>query len=102
MVSPSSLASVEAKWVPELQQHGEGRPIILVGTKLDLAAGKAGEEAGERVSSAEAEAVARRVKAVAYVECSALTQQGLTEVFEAAVKAARAAPLHKRACCAIL
>lgn len=35
LVSPASLKSVHTKWLPEIKAFSN-RPIILVGTKLDL------------------------------------------------------------------
>mmetsp|Transcript_2041 Transcript_2041/g.4663 ORF Transcript_2041/g.4663 Transcript_2041/m.4663 type:complete len:181 (-) Transcript_2041:75-617(-) len=99
MVSPTSLANVATKWAPELHKHGRGRPIILVGTKADLLAHKSAEEC---VSSAQGQAVADKINAVKYMECSALTQQGLMKVFEEAFRAAEAAPPIKDGCCTIL
>ena len=44
---------------------------------------------GERpVSEAEGKATARRIGAESYIECSALTQHNLKEVFDVAVRAA--------------
>ena len=34
--SNASLSNVESKWIPELNRHCPGAPIILVGTKADL------------------------------------------------------------------
>lgn len=92
LVSPTSLENVEAKWVPELQHYAKGTPIILVGTKADLreepkVLEKLAAEKMEPVSSAQGRAMAERIKAVKYLECSALTQKGLKNVFDEAIRA---------------
>ncbi len=92
LVSPTSLENVEAKWVPELQHYAKGVPIILVGTKADLreepkVIQKLAEEKQEPVSSAQGRAVAEKIRAVKYLECSALTQKGLKNVFDEAIRA---------------
>jgi len=92
LVAPTSLENVEAKWYPELQHHAKGVPIILVGTKADLreepgVLKKLAEDKMEPVSSEQGQAVAARIKAVKYLECSALTQKGLKTVFDEAIRA---------------
>jgi len=92
IISPHSYDNVKSKWFPEIQHHAPGVPIILVGTKSDLR----GDEAmlaslaakGLRVITRE-EAAARQkeIGAVSYMECSALTQEGLKDVFDATIRA---------------
>merc|ERR1719203_544043 len=36
VVSKASFENVKAKWVPEIEHHAPGVPLILVGTKSDL------------------------------------------------------------------
>ena len=90
--SPTSLENCREKWFPEVQHYCPWAPIILVGTKLDL---REDEETIERlrnikekpVKSVEGEEMAERHGAVKYAECSALTQEGLKDVFDEAIKA---------------
>ena len=80
---PDSFANVKKKWIKELREHGPEVPVILVGTKLDLR-----EEKGKAaISVSEGKSVAKEIGAVEYMECSALTQKNLRNVFERAVRA---------------
>lgn len=99
MVSPSSFASIRAKWLPEIRRSlaaqakqsgaagskgggGAIPPFILVGTQCDLRhdvkvlieLDAAGEEP---ISSDYARAMAGKLGAMCYIECSALTQKNL-------------------------
>jgi small GTP-binding protein len=106
VVSQHSLENVTTKWFPEIQEHVPGAPIILVGTKADYRNDEAKKK--ECVNREEAEAVAKRINAIKYAECSALTQQGLKDLFDDAVRAAlrkQYANTGKKAesnCCTIL
>jgi small GTP-binding protein len=89
---PESLANVYEKWVPELRQYCPDVPIILVANKTDLrysssVVGPLSENDERPVSSSEGRAIARKIKAVAFRECSALTGHGVNEVFKAALLA---------------
>jgi len=79
--SPVSFSNIEAKWYPEIRSHCPDVPIILVGTKMDLR-----KEAKDSVSIEQANALGKKIKAVAFMECSALTQEGLQAVFDKAVE----------------
>jgi len=93
LVDPPSLEHVKQKWIPEIKEHMDGaKPtILLLGTKLDQR-GNQGviaslEKNGMKpVTKAEGEKARAQIGADHYFECSALTQEGLTQVFEAAVK----------------
>ncbi|KAI5847576.1 P-loop containing nucleoside triphosphate hydrolase protein [Tricharina praecox] len=65
------------------------KPIVLVGTKADLRG--PGETLAERTDEVipwEAERYAKKIGATEYVECSALNEEGMADVFEALVRAA--------------
>jgi hypothetical protein len=86
--------AVRLKWNPELKHHCPDTPRVLVGLKTDLREDdgvlKALQEAQQApISVAAADAFASKIGAVCYVECSALTQKGLKEVFDTATRAAR-------------
>merc|ERR1712096_356165 len=88
VVSPSSFENVKEKWVPEITHHCQKTPFLLVGTQIDLSL-----DMGEKL--------AKELRAVKYVECSALTQKGLKNVFDEAILAALEPPepIKKRKCC---
>lgn len=91
LTNVSSLENVKSKWVPEVRHHCAEVPIVLVGTKLDI------REDPELMKKLQVEPVTREmgeqmkndIGAFAYVECSARTQKGLKEVFNAAIEATR-------------
>merc|ERR1719273_65975 len=93
VIASSSLNNVKMKWIPEITQHAPDVPIILVGTKSDLRNDQEMQPELARkglkcVSPQEAQAMANEVGAVKYLECSALTQDGLKVVFDEAIRAA--------------
>jgi len=66
--------------------------MLLVGMKNDLKEDKSTLERLETrgtkpISKEEGENMAKELKAFAYRECSALTQEGLKDVFDTAVRA---------------
>jgi Ras-related C3 botulinum toxin substrate 1 len=105
VVSGSSFKNVKAKWVPEIQHHAPNVPIILVGTKSDLrndqeTQAQLHQKGIQMVQTQSAEAVASEINAVKYVECSALTQENLKNVFDEAIRAAlnKTTKKKKRTC----
>ncbi|XP_034400823.1 cell division control protein 42 homolog [Cyclopterus lumpus] len=96
VVSPSSFENVRLKWVPEISHHCPRTPFLLVGTQVDLRDDKLAEGDQRALSCESGERLARELKAVKYVECSALTQSGLKNVFDEAILAALRPPDNKR------
>jgi len=91
--SPDSLDNVQEKWISEVLHFCQGIPIILVGCKSDLRHDPRTIEELRRTSQRpvtpeEGSAVAQKIGAVRYLECSAKTQEGVREVFEHATRAA--------------
>lgn len=67
--------------------------LFLVGLKKDM------RETGiKTVTVDEARAMAERIGAELYVECSAKLQQGVTDVFDTVAKAMLTTPERKRNC----
>merc|ERR1711964_226260 len=95
LTSPASYENVRAKWYPEVSHHCPNTPIILVATKLDLRDDKEmmeklKEKKLQPTSCAQGLQMAKEINAVKYLECSALTQKGLKQVFDEAIRAALA------------
>jgi len=85
LISQTSISNVTEKWVPEVIHHCPNVPYILVGTKLDLRDRQ--EFVNQSISTEQGEKLCKDVDAIQYCECSALTQDGLKEVFDTAIRA---------------
>ncbi|KAJ7331277.1 hypothetical protein OS493_020066 [Desmophyllum pertusum] len=91
--SPDSLENIPKKWIPEVRHFCPNVPIILVGNKQDLrndenTKGELSKMKQAPVKGEEAYLVCERIKAYAYLECSAKTREGVQDVFDTAAKAA--------------
>ena len=89
VVNPNSFANVADKWAPEIEHHGPGVPKILVGAKLDLRDSETEierlkEKDQSPITPQQGEDMRKKIEAVAYMECSALTQVGLEDIFDRA------------------
>ncbi|KAK9894748.1 GTP-binding protein Rho3 [Cystobasidium minutum MCA 4210] len=94
---PSSLDNVEAKWLEEIHEHCPGVKLCLVALKCDLREDAATRERLSRHGEApvqyeEGLAVARRIRASRYLECSAKHGRGVNEVFIEAARISVKAP----------
>ena len=80
VVNRQSLDAVATKWIPEVKHHCPEVPFVLVGTMIDI------REEGNKdhVSKKEGLESAQNLGASAYLECSALTGEGVTETFKEA------------------
>jgi len=92
VISETSYSNVKTKWYPEVMHHCPSAQVLLVGTKVDL---RNDEDMLENlkdkglspIPSSQGEELAKEIKAFNYMECSALTMDGLKEVFDTAIKA---------------
>jgi cell division control protein 42 len=87
VTSPASFENVREKWFPEVHHHCPGVPCLIVGTQVDLREDAAVKDklAKQRMSPVkkeDGERMAKELGAVKYVECSALTQYKLKDVFD--------------------
>ncbi|KAH3761157.1 Rho GTPase [Pelomyxa schiedti] len=88
---PKSFESVSNVWHPDIKKFCPGAPYILVGTQTERR-----DDPAARVPTAappdgvisyeQGVAKAKEIDAVTYMECSALTQKGIKEVFDAAAR----------------
>ncbi|XP_017880329.1 ras-like GTP-binding protein Rho1 isoform X1 [Ceratina calcarata] len=91
--SPDSLENIPEKWTPEVKHFCPNVPIILVGNKKDLrndpnTIKELSKMKQEPVKPEEGRAMAEKINAFAYLECSAKSKEGIREVFETATRAA--------------
>jgi small GTP-binding protein len=75
-----SLENIRNKWYPEITHYCPNIPFMIVGSKSDLTSLRH-KNIGDR-----AWAICQEIGAVTYMECSALTQEGLCDVFYTAIK----------------
>jgi len=92
---PPSLERVKKHWVPLIRMHShcKGVPIVLVGNQADLRDDRAAQAAlaasgMHMVTVEEAEAVAKEIGALQYLECSALNHTRVETIFDVAIRAA--------------
>ncbi|XP_067675296.1 rho-related GTP-binding protein RhoA-B-like [Haliotis asinina] len=90
--NPDSLENVSYNWAPEIRHFCGNVPVILVGTKQDLRGEVHHTDSEDSTKSKsgfttvqQGEEMAYRIGAVAYMECSAKLNEGVTEVFTRAV-----------------
>ena len=102
IISPPSFENVTAKWFPEVTHYCAKVPIVLVGTKLDLRDEKDTIEKLRQkhqrgpITYEEGTAKAKEINAYKYLECSALTQKGLKQVFDEAIRAVLNPPVKQK------
>ncbi|KAM3462713.1 hypothetical protein NHJ6243_003918 [Beauveria neobassiana] len=101
VTSPASFENVREKWFPEVHHHCPGVPCLIVGTQVDLrddpsVREKLAKQKMSPVRREDGERMAKDLGAVKYVECSALTQYKLKDVFDEAIVAALEPPAPKK------
>jgi Ras-related C3 botulinum toxin substrate 1 len=89
--SPASFEAVRSKWDPEVTHHVPGAHKLLVGTKSDLRSdaetiARLSDQRMQFVHPSQGRTMAKEIGANAYLECSALTQNGLKDVFDEAIR----------------
>jgi cell division control protein 42 len=87
VTSPASFENVREKWFPEVHHHCPGIPCLIVGTQTDLrddplVKEKLAKQKMQPVRKEDGERMAKELGAIKYVECSALTQYKLKDVFD--------------------
>eukprot|EP01112_Ceratiomyxa_fruticulosa_P020444 TRINITY_DN6959_c0_g1_i1.p1 TRINITY_DN6959_c0_g1~~TRINITY_DN6959_c0_g1_i1.p1 ORF type:complete len:599 (-),score=138.92 TRINITY_DN6959_c0_g1_i1:147-1943(-) len=95
VVSRTSFENIRAKWYPEIEHHCPGSNRVLVGLKADLR-GTALPHGRTAVTHEEAEAMAKEIGARGYREVSALTQHGVKDLFDTAIRSVISAPKSEK------
>jgi small GTP-binding protein len=81
--NPTTFDNIKSKWLIEITTSCPEGKIMLVGTKSDV---RKDSFPSNIITSAAAEDLAHQIGAFSYKECSAITQDGLKDVFESAVR----------------
>lgn len=102
VVRPCSFRNLINRWVPEIQQHSPGAPLVLVGTQLDLREDvqvliNLAQHQEQPVGTEQGLQLAQELGAVSFAECSALTQKNLKDAFDAAILAS----MHQMDTCTV-
>ncbi|KAG1741047.1 P-loop containing nucleoside triphosphate hydrolase protein [Suillus lakei] len=89
--NPTSLENVESKWIDEIVEYCPGVKLVLVALKCDLRDDRTVRDRLARygahtVQYEEGLAVARRIRASRYLECSSKHNRGVSEVFYEAAR----------------
>ncbi|XP_018591269.1 rho-related GTP-binding protein RhoH [Scleropages formosus] len=82
----SSFASVRNKWIAEVRAHLPHVPVLVVATQTDQR--EMGSVRANCITSSEGKRLAHDIRAKGYMECSALSNRGIQQVFENAVRTA--------------
>lgn len=80
---PDSLENARSKWVEEVRKYCSGVPYLLVGLKKDL---RLDADVTKYVQFHQGDSAARQIGAKRYLECSALTGEGVDDIFETAIR----------------
>ncbi len=98
-----SRTKPDNQWHPELMHFCPDVPFILVGTKLDMR-GDASEldklrsQGQSPITTEQGADLAKKLKAVKYMECSAKTQENLKDVFDEAIRCFLKPQKKKKGC----
>ncbi|XP_055878464.1 cdc42 homolog [Biomphalaria glabrata] len=94
VATPESLRDAQDKWIPEIRKYCPNTPVILVGTQIDLrdeaqpAKPQRNTAKGPPVfiSTKDGVHAATKMNLDTYVECSSLTEAGISRLREAAIE----------------
>jgi GTPase SAR1 family protein len=82
VINPGSFENVKMKWLPEIKRDCQETPFLLVGTQIDLRNfAKLSKNKPKPITFEQGTKLAKELKAVKYVECSALTQVRIMDLF---------------------
>ncbi|EDR24069.1 GTPase_rho, putative [Entamoeba dispar SAW760] len=97
--SKSSFVNISQRWIPEIKHFCPDVPFILVATKSDLRQSqstieKLRNEGKALITEEEIKSYCKKLKAAGYIECSALENKNVGELFYEAVRKTKP-KLHK-------
>ena len=100
---PTSYTNIKSKWLVELKQHVLEPVILLVGTKVDLRKDESiikqlKQQNQAPITTEQGQQLAQEIGAAGYLECSAITQEGIKQVFDKAILTALHPPKAKKVC----
>ncbi|XP_007887325.1 rho-related GTP-binding protein RhoH [Callorhinchus milii] len=82
--NPLSYLNVKNKWMPEVRYYLPNTPVVVVATQTDYRA----MGTSRTITTVDGRKLAKDIDAQSYMECSALHNRGVQEVFERAVRTA--------------
>jgi len=91
--SPESLENISSKWQAEIEENCPNASIVLVALKCDLReeqadADEENEPKRPMIDYKQGLEVAKKIKALRYLECSAMKNRGVKEAFTEAARVA--------------
>ncbi|XP_036407851.1 rho-related GTP-binding protein RhoH-like [Megalops cyprinoides] len=86
VANTNSFESVRQRWIGEVREHLPHVPVLVVATQTDLR--ESGPHRANCLPSSEGKRLAHDIHAKGYLECSALSNRGVQQVFECAVRTA--------------
>lgn len=100
IMQPSSFHNLKERWLPEIDKFKPSIPIVLVGTHCDLRSNVEAIISLKKnrlvpISKERAEALAKKTRALCYLETSALTQKNVKTVFDEAIGVALSPNSHR-------
>jgi len=89
VVDRTSFESVSSKWAPEIKHHCPKTPFILVGAQIEKREDpdvleNLSIDGQKPISYMEGKKLAKKLKAIEYLECSVETKIGIQDVFKEA------------------
>ncbi|XP_064782893.1 rho-related GTP-binding protein RhoH-like [Oncorhynchus masou masou] len=85
-VANASSPAVKHKWLVEVRDNLPRVPVLVVATQTDQR--DSGPHSASCSSAAEGKRLAQDIRAKGYLECSSLSNRGVQQVFECAVRTA--------------
>lgn len=82
----SSFLNLKNKWISEIRSNLPCTPVLVVATQTDQR--ESGPHRASCINAIEGKRLAQDVRAKGYLECSALSNRGVQQVFECAVRTA--------------